>query len=157
MSAKNGQNGSGFIFATAAAALVIYWVYEVRKMSGPAEKQKMAISLDADQRRDWFYDLIKNNDDAMVFVAEVPGPEEKINVQLSAGILKIKGGQNFSKAVQIEMPSQSSSSSSSPPPPSSSSPSSSSSSSSATAAENMGISEYKYRNGVLTVKIQKMV
>ena len=77
------------------------------------------------EQKDWVYDLIKNND-SMVFVAEVPGPEDQINVRLLAGMLKIKGGQNFARDVQLD------------------------------AASEMGISDYKYRNGVLTIKIQKV-
>jgi HSP20 family molecular chaperone IbpA len=56
----------------------------------------------------------------------LPGPEDQINVRLMAGMLKIKGGQNFAKDVQLD------------------------------AAAEMGISDYKYRNGVLTIKIQKV-
>lgn len=77
------------------------------------------------EQKDWVYDLIKNNDE-MVFVAEVPGPEDQINVRLAAGILRIKGGQNFAKDVQLDLTTE------------------------------MGISDYKYRNGVLTIKIQKV-
>jgi HSP20 family protein len=68
--------------------------------------------------------LIKNNDE-MVFVAEVPGPEEQINVRLSSGLLRIKSGQNFAKDIPLEL------------------------------TKDMGISDYKYRNGVLTIKIQR--
>ncbi|AIC15990.1 HSP20-like chaperone [Nitrososphaera viennensis EN76] len=127
MTARGGQNGASFILITIAAGFVIYWVREIRKMSSPAE-QKVAMPRNVEQK-DWVYDLIKNNDGAMVFVAEVPGPEDQIDVRLSAGMLKIKGGQNFARDVQLDM---------------------------STAAE-MGISDYKYRNGVLTIRMQKKV
>ncbi|AIF82714.1 hypothetical protein NTE_00634 [Candidatus Nitrososphaera evergladensis SR1] len=134
MAARNGQNnGASFILITIAAGFVIYWVREIRKMSGPPE-QKVIMPRDAEQqKKDWVYDLIKNNDGAMVFVAEVPGPEDQINVRLSEGVLKIKGGQNFSKDVQLD--------------PTATTPA---------AAAEMGISDYKYRNGVLTIRMQKL-
>jgi HSP20 family molecular chaperone IbpA len=100
---------------------MIYWVREVRMMARSEEKR---LSKEIDQK-DWIYDLIKNNDE-MVFVAEVPGPEEQINVRLTQGLLRIKGGQNFSREVPLEL------------------------------TQEMGISDYKYRNGVLTIKIQKV-
>jgi len=77
------------------------------------------------EQKDWIYDLIKNNNE-MVFVAEVPGPEDQIDIRLIEGLLRIKGGQNFSKDVPLEL------------------------------TQEMGISDYKYRNGVLTIKIQKV-
>ena len=101
---------------------MIYWVREV-KLIARSEDRKM--SRDIEKQKDWVYDLIKNKDE-MVFVAEVPGPEDQINVRLTAGLLHIKGGQNFTRDVPLELTQQ------------------------------MGISDYKYRNGVLTIKIQKI-
>jgi len=116
------QGGVSFIFLAAASGLMIYWVREV-KLIARSEDRKM--SRDIEQQKDWVYDLIKNKDE-MVFVAEVPGPEDQINVRLTAGLLHIKGGQNFTRDVPLELTQQ------------------------------MGISDYKYRNGVLTIKIQKI-
>ncbi len=86
-----------------------------------SEEKKLAKEME----QDWVYDLIKNNDE-MIFVAEVPGPEDQINVRLTEGLLRIKGGQNFSREVPLEL------------------------------TQEMGIADYKYRNGVLTIKIQKV-
>ena len=116
------QGGVSFIFLAAASGLMIYWVREV-KLIARSEDRKM--SRDIEKQKDWVYDLIKNKDE-MVFVAEVPGPEDQINVRLTAGLLRIKGGQNFTRDVPLELTQQ------------------------------MGISDYKYRNGVLTIKIQKI-
>jgi len=58
-----------------------------------------------------------------VFVSEVPGPDDKIMVRLIDGMLYIRGSSNFSKEVQIEGSNQ------------------------------MKISDFKYRNGVLTLRI----
>lgn len=115
------QGGVGFIFLAIASGLMIYWVREARMMTR-FEESKLAKEI---KQKDWVYDLIKNNDE-MVFVAEVPGPEDQINVRLLEGLLHIKGGQNFTKDVPLEL------------------------------TEEMGISDYKYRNGVLTIKIQKV-
>ena len=47
------------------------------------------------------YDLIKG-DKEFVFVAEVPGPEDKIAVRLVDDMLYIRGSSNFSKEIRIE-------------------------------------------------------
>lgn len=91
-------------------------------MMSRSEEKKLAKEI---EQKDWVYDLIKNKDE-MVFVAEVPGPEDQINVKLIEGLLRIKGGQNFAKDVPLEL------------------------------TQEMGIADYKYRNGVLTIKIQKV-
>jgi HSP20 family protein len=115
------QGGVGFIFLAIASGLMIYWVREARMMTR-SEESKLAKEI---KQKDWVYDLIKNNEE-MVFVAEVPGPEDQINVRLLEGLLHIRGGQNFTRDVPLEL------------------------------TEEMGISDYKYRNGVLTIKIQKV-
>lgn len=115
------QGGVGFILLAIASGLMIYWVREARMMAR-SEESKLAKEI---KQKDWVYDLIKNKNE-MVFVAEVPGPEDQINVRLLEGLLQIKGGQNFKRDVPLEL------------------------------SEEMGISDYKYRNGVLTIKIQKV-
>ena len=115
------QGGIDFIFLAAASGLMIYWVREVKLMARSEEK---AIVRELEQK-DWVYDLIKNNDE-MVFVAEVPGPEDQISVRLTDGLLRIKAGQSFAKDVPLEL------------------------------SDGTVISDYKYRNGVLTVKIRKV-
>ncbi len=60
-----------------------------------------------------------------VFVAEVSGPEDKITVRLIDGILYIRGSGGFSKEVPIE------------------------------GSGDMQILDFKYRNGVLTLRISK--
>ena len=58
-----------------------------------------------------------------VFVSEVPGPDDKIMVRLIDGMLYIRGSGGFSKEVKIEGSNQ------------------------------MKIADFKYRNGVLTLRI----
>jgi HSP20 family protein len=120
---SRSQGGIGFLFLVGASGLMIYWVREIRNMARTEDKQLM-MARENDQK-DWVYDLIKNKDET-VFVAEVPGPEDQIKVKLIEGYLKIRGGQNFTRDVPLEL------------------------------TQDMSISDYKYRNGVLTVKIQKM-
>jgi HSP20 family molecular chaperone IbpA len=88
-------------------------------------EERMPALWNSPDQKDWIYDLIKNSNDEVIFVAEVPGPEDQINIRLSNGLLRINGGQNFTRDVPIEI------------------------------TEEMDISDYKYRNGVLTIKIQK--
>lgn len=59
-----------------------------------------------------------------VFVSEVPGPEDKISVRLIDGVLYIRGSGGFSKEVPI------------------------------TGSNEMQIQDFKYRNGVLTLRIK---
>ena len=72
--------------------------------------------------KDWIYDLIKG-DKQFVFVAEVPGPDDKIMVRLIDGMLYVRGTGGFSKEVPIE------------------------------GSNEMRISDFKYSNGVLTLRI----
>ena len=62
-------------------------------------------------------------DKQFVFVSEVPGPDDKIMVRLIDGVLYVRGSGGFSKEVVIEN------------------------------SNEMQISDFKYRNGVLTLKI----
>ena len=68
-----------------------------------------------------------NDEKGFVFVAEVPGPENNIMVRLIDGVLYIRGSGGFSKEVV------------------------------APGTEDMEIIDFKYRNGVLTLKIQKPI
>jgi HSP20 family molecular chaperone IbpA len=116
------QGYVGFILLAIASLLVIYWVRELKKMARTQEPKTMPKEV---EQKSWVYDLIKGNDE-LVFVAEVPGPEDQVNVRLINGVLHIRGGQNFARDVQLEV------------------------------TEDMGIAEFKYRNGVLTLKIRRI-
>jgi len=74
------------------------------------------------EAKNWVYDLIRG-DNELVFVAEVPGPDDKIMVRLIDGILYVRGSGGFSKEVPIE------------------------------GSQEMKITDFKYRNGVLTLRI----
>ena len=108
-----------FILIGVATITTIYWVHIIKKMLKNIKPKYTAREAEA---KNWVYDLIKG-DSQFVFVAEVPGPDDKIMVRLIDGMLYIRGSSSFSKEVQIEGSNQ------------------------------MKISDFKYRNGVLTLRI----
>lgn len=122
MSQRTGMGFVSFILIGAAAFTMIYWTFVLKKM---AKEQKPKYTAREQETKSWVYDLIKG-DEEIVFVAEVPGPEDKVMVRLIDGILYIRGSGNFSKEVPIE------------------------------GAQNMKIYDFKYRNGVLTLRIKKL-
>ena len=108
-----------FILIGVATITTIYWVRVLKKM---LKNIKPKYSAREAEIKNWVYDLIKG-ENQFVFVAEVPGPDDKIMVRLIEGILYVRGTGGFSKEVRIEGSNQ------------------------------MKISEFKYRNGVLTLRI----
>jgi hypothetical protein len=108
-----------FILIGVATITTIYWVRVLKKMLKNIKPKYAARDAEV---KNWVYDLIKG-ENQFVFVAEVPGPDDKIMVRLIEGILYIKGTGGFSKEIQIEGSNQ------------------------------MKISDFKYRNGVLTLRI----
>ena len=48
----------------------------------------------------WVYDII-DSQDGITFVAEVPGPEDQVRVELIDRTLKIQGGQEFAREVRL--------------------------------------------------------
>jgi HSP20 family protein len=116
------QGYSGFLLVSAASVLMIYWVRELKRTVKDEDSKPLPGDVDT---KDWVYDLIKNKNE-MVFVAEVPGPEEQIDIRLTIGTLHVKSGQNFAKTIPLDL------------------------------TEEMNISDFKYRNGILTIKINKV-
>ena len=108
-----------FILIGVATITTIYWVRVLKKMLKNLKPKYTAREAEA---KNWVYDLIKG-ENQFVFVAEVPGPDDKIMVRLIDGMLYIRGSGSFSKEVQIEGSNQ------------------------------MKIADFKYRNGVLTLRI----
>ena len=119
MSQRAEGNFVNFILIGVATITTIYWVRVLKKMLKNVKPKYTAREAEA---KNWVYDLIKG-ENQFVFVAEVPGPDDKIMVRLIEGILYIKGTGGFSKEVVIENSNQ------------------------------MKISDFKYRNGVLTLRI----
>jgi len=122
MTQRSGSGFVSFILIGAAAITMFYWVHVMKKMT---KDQKPIYNIREQETKNWVYDLIKGEGD-FVFVAEVPGPEDKIAVRLIDGVLYIRGSVGFSKEVPIE------------------------------GSNEMQIGDFKYRNGVLTLRIKKL-
>lgn len=120
MTQRADTHFANFVLIGAGAITTIYWISVIKKMA----KQVVVPKFTAREAeaKNWVYDLIKGEDE-MVFVAEVPGPDDKIMVRLIDGILYVRGSSRFSKEIPIEGSNQ------------------------------MQITDFKYRNGVLTLKI----
>jgi len=119
MSQRADGSFVSFILIGVAAVTTIYWASVFKKMLKNVKPKYTAREAEA---KNWVYDLIKG-ENQFVFVAEVPGPDDKIMVRLIDGMLYIRGSGGFSKEVKIEGSNQ------------------------------MKISDFKYRNGVLTLRI----
>ena len=121
MSLRYEHGSISFILIGIAAATMIYWGFVIKKMSRTEKPKYTARDTES---KNWVFDVIKGENE-IVFVAEVPGPDDKIVVRLVEGVLYIRGSANFSKEVPIE------------------------------GSSGMQISDFKYRNGVLTLRIGK--
>lgn len=117
---RAGGGFVSFILIGGAAVTMLYWARMLIKI---AREQKPKYSMKEQDSKNWVYDLIKGEGE-FVFVAEVPGPEDKIMVRLIDGILYVRGSGGFSKEVPIE------------------------------GSNEMQIADFKYRNGVLTLRIK---
>ena len=118
MSAPAGGSVS-FILIGIAAVTMIFWARVIKKHIAT---QVPKFTRREPETKNWMYDLIKD-DGGFVFVAEVPGPEDKIVVRLVDSILYVRGSGGFSREVPIS------------------------------GAERMTLTDFKYRNGVLTLRI----
>jgi HSP20 family molecular chaperone IbpA len=122
LSLRSSAGYVSFILIAIAAAIMIYWVRVLKKMTAENIPQYTTKEVDT---KNWVYDLIKGEKE-IIFVAEVPGPEEQVTVRLISGTLYVRGSGHFSKEVPIET------------------------------TPDMGIHDFKYRNGVLTLRIKKL-
>ncbi len=121
MTQKTDYGSVSFILVGAAAITIFYWVRILKKMT--KDQKPLYSKMREQETKNWVYDLIKSEGE-FVFVADVPGPEDKIAVRLIDGILYVRGTSGFSKEVPIE------------------------------GADNLQIFDFKYRNGVLTLRIK---
>ena len=120
MAQRADTHFANFVLIGAGAVTSIYWISIIKKMA----KQVVIPKFTAKEAeaKNWVYDLIRG-DNELVFVAEVPGPDDKIMVRLIDGILYVRGSGGFSKEVPID------------------------------GSQEMKITDFKYRNGVLTLRI----
>jgi len=121
MTQRYDSGFTSFILIGAAALTMIYWVKVLKKMT--KDQKPLYSKMREQDTKNWVYDLIKGEEE-FVFVAEVPGPEDKIAVRLVDGMLYIRGTGGFSKEIPIE------------------------------GVKEMQIFDFKYRNGVLTLRIK---
>jgi hypothetical protein len=98
MSQRSGTGFVSFILIGAAAITMIYWSRVLLNMT---KELKPKYTIREQETKNWVYDLIKGEQE-FVFVAEVPGPEDKIAVRLIDSMLYIRGTAGFSKEVPIE-------------------------------------------------------
>ena len=119
MSQRADGNYISFILIGVATITTIYWTRVLKKMLKNVKPKYTAREAEA---KNWVYDLIKG-EKQFVFVAEVPGPDDKIMVRLIDGMLHVRGTGGFSKEVPIE------------------------------GSNEMQVTDFKYRNGVLTLRI----
>ncbi|MEM4297739.1 MAG: Hsp20/alpha crystallin family protein [Nitrososphaerota archaeon] len=89
----------GFVLAGITILLIAYWLNEIRKTI----KSEMTPSIAKSKK--WVYDII-DEQDSITFVAEVPGPEDQIKVELQERTLKICGGQEFVREVKLPKPAE---------------------------------------------------
>ena len=121
MTQRADSGFTSFILIGAAALTMIYWIKVLKKMT--KDQKPLYSKMREQETKNWVYDLIKGEEE-IVFVAEVPGPEDKIAVRLVDEILYIRGTGGFSKEIPIE------------------------------GVKEMQIFDFKYRNGVLTLRIK---
>jgi len=121
MSQRADYGFVSFILIGAAALTIFFWVRVLKKIT--KDQKPLYSKVREQETKNWVYDLIKSEGE-FVFVAEVPGPEDKIAVRLIDGILYLHGTAGFSKEVPIE------------------------------GVDTMQIFDFKYRNGVLTLRIK---
>ena len=80
---------------------MFYWVRVLKKMT--KDQKPLYSKVREQETKNWVYDLIKGEGE-FVFVAEVPGPEDKIAVRLIDGILYIRGtGRIFKRSSNRRM------------------------------------------------------
>ncbi len=121
MTQRADSGFTSFILIGAAALTMFYWVRVLKKMT--KDQKPLYSKVREQETKNWVYDLIKSENE-FVFVADVPGPEDKIAVRLIDGILYIRRTAGFTKEVPIE------------------------------GSDSMQIFDFKYRNGVLTLRIK---
>ena len=88
-----------FIISGLAVLLLVYWLFELRKTikDGPVTIRK------GKERREWVYDLISAKDE-ITFLAEVPGPDDEVKIELKDKKLRVIAPRGFFR--EVELPTQ---------------------------------------------------
>jgi len=82
----------GITLGSVVVLALIYWMREIKRIFNIQEEPV--------EKHDWLYDIIEDGEN-IIFVARVPGPPEKVDVKIGDGVLEVKGGEGFSKRVEI--------------------------------------------------------
>ena len=85
----------GLILGAASIALFVYWVREFKKIIND-DKQFPSLS----NQKKWQYDIFEN-DNEITIVAEVPGPEKEILIDVINKTVKISN-ENFSEDIKLK-------------------------------------------------------
>ena len=117
--AAQGDNDVSFILIGIGALAMIFWARVIKKT---ILSNAPRFTPREQETKNWMYDLFQG-DTEYVFVAEVPGPEEKIVVRLIDAVLYIRGNGGFYREVPVN------------------------------GANQMQITDFQYKNGVLTLRI----
>ena len=115
---------SGFANFILIGVAALTMFYWVKVLKKMTKDQKPLYSQAREQETKNWVYDLIKSEGEFVFVSEVPGPEDKIAVRLIDGVLYIRGTAGFSKEVPIE------------------------------GSDSMQIFDFKYRNGVLTLRIK---
>ena len=85
-----------FIISGVAGVLIVYWLIELKKTirNTPVTVRR------AREQKQWDYDIISANDE-ITFIAEVPGPDDDIKIELKDRKLKVIGSRSFSRVVEL--------------------------------------------------------
>jgi len=85
------------VLSALAAGLLIFWLLELKRTF------KQSTNPFDNQGRKWTYDLISSSDE-ITFVAEVPGPDTNVSVELNKGKLRVKSSGDFAKEIELADP-----------------------------------------------------
>ena len=86
MSLRYGFGSVSFILVGISSVTMIYWGFVIKKMT---KSDKPKYTARDTESKNWVYDVIKGENE-IIFVAEVPGPDDKIMVRLIEGVLYIR-------------------------------------------------------------------
>ncbi|MGQ9469070.1 MAG: hypothetical protein ACUVTD_04505 [Nitrososphaerales archaeon] len=84
----------GLVLAGLAVVLLVYWLREFRR----AVKKELVPEIPL-KKAEWTHELIEDKDE-IIFLAEVPGPEDQIKVEITDSTLEVKS-INFQKVVKL--------------------------------------------------------